>query len=202
MARLLLSSVAALLLMVSSGAVATGQVADDASPMGTIKWSNDAVLTILSGQDPLGPEGEGEVYAVMDQVTDFRRMSGAAIDGLCEAGEDTCDEWKHVFGDLLRIRSIKGVGRYRAERFDYLHEEIDGTEAMVNCLAYYEGEEVTLDYKLERVDDKWFIVNYVVDDVDTARSYRRSFTRLLKKESVGDIIQRLRTRITEIQAET
>jgi len=199
------SSVVALLLVFSWGAVATGQAASGAdTPMETIRWSNDAILEILSTRDPLDSEGEAQIYDVMDKVTDFQRMSDAAIEGLCEADSEDCEEWKRVFGDLLRIRSIKGVGRYRADRFDYLNEEIDGEQAVVNCLAYFkkEDEEFALDYELTHVDNGWVIVNYVIDDVDTVRSYRRRFTRLLRNESVDQIIGRLTKRIQELEAES
>lgn len=203
MAKLRSSSLVALLLAASWGAVAIGQAAENTdTPMGAVQWSNDAVLEILDEQDPLGPDGESRIYEIMDQVTDFDMMSSTAIGDLCEVGEDKCTEWRAVFSDLLRIRSIKGVGRYRAERFEYINEEIDGDAAVVFCLAYYEGEDLTLDYELEHVDGKWFIVNYVIDDVDTARSYRRRFTRLLRNETIDDIIQRLRKRIVELEQET
>jgi phospholipid transport system substrate-binding protein len=192
-------SVATLILLI--GAVAVGQTAP-VEPMQVIQTSNDAITAVLSEYDPLTAEGETKVYAIMDEVTDFRRMSTAAIDEVCEAEVELCDEWKTVFGDLLRIRSIKGLGRYRADRFDYLNEEINGETAVVNTLAYFEEEEYTLDYELQDVDGQWFIVNYIVDDVDTVRSYRRRFERLLERESVADVIQRLRDRIVEFQQET
>jgi uncharacterized protein YlzI (FlbEa/FlbD family) len=167
-----------------------------------IRDSNESITAVLLEYDPLTPEGEAKVYAIMDEVTDFRRMSDAAIDDVCAVEAGLCDEWKSVFSDLLRIRSIKGLGRYRADRFDYLGEEINGQQAVVNTLAYFEDEEYTLDYELELIDGRWFIVNYIVDDVDTVRSYRRRFERLLQEESVADVIQRLRDRIVEFQQET
>ena len=182
------------------GTVAVGQTAV-VTPLEVIRDSNESITAVLLEYDPLTPEGEAKVYTIMDEVTDFRRMSGAAIDGVCETEAELCDEWKTVFSDLLRIRSIKGLGRYRADRFDYLGEEINGQQAVVNTLAYFEDEEYTLDYELELIDDQWFIVNYIVDDVDTVRSYRRRFERLLQQESVADVIQRLRDRIVEFQQE-
>ena len=183
------------------GGAAVGQTAA-VSPMEVIETSNEAITAVLEEYDPLTAEGEVKVYAIMDEVTDFDRMSGAAIDGICEAGDELCGEWKNVFSDLLRIRSIKGLGRYRADRFDYLGEEINGEQAVVNTLAYFEDEEYTLDYELELAGDQWVIVNYIVDDVDTVRSYRRRFERLLQGETVADVIQRLRDRIVEFQQET
>ncbi|HJO04347.1 MAG TPA: ABC transporter substrate-binding protein [Acidobacteriota bacterium] len=188
------------------GVIAVGQAAENfTTPMETIRSSNEEISAILAEHDPLDAEGEARVYQVMNDVTDFVTMSTGAIDEICveyELTDETCGEWKTVFGDLLRIRSIKGVGRYRADHFDYLNEEIDGEQAVVNTLAYFEGEDIALDYELLLREDRWRIVNYVVDDVDTARSWNRRFIRLLKTETVDDVIQRLRDRIDEYQSES
>jgi len=204
MARLRSISLGALVFSIAAVAAGQGAVYTP-SPMEIVRESNEAITAILNEHDPLGADGEALVYEVMDGVTDFQKMSAAAIDDVCvdqEIPADKCGEWKTVFGDLLRIRSIKGVGRYRADRFDYLNEEIEGERAKVNTLAYYEDEEVTLDYELESHGDSWRIVNYVVDDVDTVRSYHRRFTRLLDGRTVEDVIQRLRDRIEEFRADS
>jgi len=193
---------AALVLVVSVAAPVAGQAAEDETPMEMVRSSNEAILAILADNPVLEGESEQRVYAIMDEVTDFRRMADAAIDDLCEDDGEQCDEWKQVFGDLLRIRSIKGVGRYRAERFDYLSEETDGETAVVSTLAHFDGEELLIEYELEPTPEGWVIVNYVIDDVDTVRSYIRRFQRLLRQETVADIIQRLRESIAEHRAES
>lgn len=197
-----LRSISLWALVFSIAAVAAGQGAGTPTPMEIVRDSNEAITAILNEYDPLGSDGEELVYEVMDGVTDFQTMSAAAIDEVCvdrEIPADKCGEWKTVFGDLLRIRSIKGVGRYRADRFDYLNEEIDGERAVVNTLAYYEDEEITIDYELESREDAWFIVNYVIDDVDTVRSYHRRFKRLLDGKTVDYVIERLSVRIEEFR---
>lgn len=201
MDRLRSTSFVALLLIASIGPVSAGQ-ADTVTPIEVVEESNEAILAILADNPVLQGEAEEHVYEIMDSVTDFRRMADAAIGDLCDAPVEKCDEWKQVFGDLLRIRSIKGLGRYRADRFDYLSEEIDGETAVVNTLAYFEDDDVTLDYELQLIDSEWVIVNYIVDDVDTVRSYNRRFQRLLREETVDDVIQRLRESIAEHEQET
>lgn len=205
MAKLRSSSLAALLLVTLFGSVASGQAADAGGfppPMEVIRTSNEAIRDILADNPVLEGEAESRVYEIMDGVTDFRRMADSAIDDLCHEAAEKCEEWNGVFGDLLRIRSIKGVGRYRADRFDYLGEETNGDTAVVHTLAYFEDDEFTLDYELELTGNGWVIVNYIVDDVDTVRNYNRRFQRLLREETVDDVIQRLRDSIAAHKAET
>jgi ABC-type transporter MlaC component len=205
MAKLRSSSLVALFLVIFLGSVALGQAADAGGfppPLEVVRSSNEAILDILANNPVLEGEAEQRVYELMDEVTDFRRMADVAIGDLCHESAEKCEEWNQVFGDLLRIRSLKGVGRYRADRFDYLGEETDGDTAVVNTLAYFEGDDLTLDYELELTGNGWVIVNYIVDDVDTVRNYNRRFQRLLQEESVDDVIRRLRESIAEHEAET
>jgi ABC-type transporter MlaC component len=44
-------------------------------------------------------------------------------------------------------------------------------------------------------------VNYVVDDIDTVRNYRKQFTQLLAKETVEQVIERLEKKIAALEAE-
>jgi ABC-type transporter MlaC component len=45
------------------------------------------------------------------------------------------------------------------------------------------------------------IVNYVSDGVDTIRNYRKQFTRILRKESLDQLIERLEKKIEEYENE-
>ena len=174
----------------------------DVSPLQMIQNSNQQILAALGEDETVDPDTEARVYELMDQATDFAAMSGAAIRSFCDDfSSDKCGEFKAVFGDLLRIQAIKKLGRYRADRFEYLEEDIEpsGDRSTVLTIAFFEDDEVTLDYELELIDGGWMIVNYIVDGVDTVRNYQKQFTRLLARESVDDVIQRLRDKIAEFE---
>ena len=138
----------------------------------------------------------------MDSVTSFEALGGGAIDTFCDRmTEATCREFKQVFEDLLRETAIRRLGRYRAGAFEHLGETVDGETALVKTLAFYGDDRVELDYQLEQVDDRWLIVNYVVDGIDTVRNYNRQFSKQLRRESPEQVIERLRRRKAEIEAE-
>lgn len=177
------------------------QVPADSTPLETIRDSNRAILRIFAegGNDP---QTNARVYAIMEQVTDFGTMSDGAIQRFCaDLSNEKCDEFKRVFTELLQVRAVTKAGRYKANTFDYLGEEIDGDEAVVSTTAHYKDDSINLVYELERAEGRWLIVNYIVDGVDTVRSHRKQFTRLLRKETVDDVIARLRRKIAEYQAE-
>ena len=186
---------------VALGAQVAQAAVEATTPLDAVRGSNAAILAKFGDSDALAPEAEAEVYQIMDGVTDFAAMSEAAVGELCTADPTVCAEFGSTFAELLRVRSVKSLGRYRAERFEYIGEEVEIDTATVNTLAYYDDEEFTLDYELRRSDSGWMIVNYVFDGSNTVRGWRTRFRRLLQEESVEEVIGRLQARIAELRAE-
>jgi ABC-type transporter MlaC component len=173
-------------------------------PLQIIRKSNDEILELYR-TDPGGPESNvnQQVFDVMDRVTSFSTISDEAIEGLCDpAAGDDCETFKKVFQELLRVSSVNKLGRYRADSFDYLGEDLDGEVATVRTIAQYGEDEIELDYYLMPVGESWVISNYVVDGVDTIKNYRKQFTRMLRVSSVETVIERLRNRIDALEADS
>lgn len=172
------------------------------SPNEIIQKSNKQVQEILSRHANIDQETEIVLLKIIDGVTDFDSISYRVINSFCkDLTQVQCETLNRLFQRLLRVSSIKKMGRHRAERFEYLGEEVTEDTAIVKTLAYYEDDNVHLDYHLERVDGKWQIFNYVVDDVDTIRNYRKQFVRLFARTSFNEILERLENKIAEYEKE-
>ena len=172
------------------------------APLEVIRLSNQQILDIYAAHEQIAGEEEDEIFRIMNRVTDFEKISGITIMTFCEKlSPEECEEFDRVFQKLLHISSIKKLGRYRADRFDYLGEKVDGETAVVRTIAYYKEDEIRLDYYLERMNGAWMIVNYVSDDVDTIRNYKKQFSRILRKESFRQLIDRLERKIADYENE-
>jgi ABC-type transporter MlaC component len=191
--RLLLCG-AALLCLVTRAAAAT--------PLEVIRTMNDAVLAIYQKNRVVDAAVEAQVFAAIDPVTDYPAIAAAAIDSLCpKLTAEQCAAFKETFTRLLRVSSVKKLGRARAGRFEYDGEKITGDSAVVRGFAYFNDEKIPLDYHLARRGDTWAIVNYVVDEVDTVRNYRKQFTQMLAKKSFEHVLGQLEKKIASLQAE-
>ena len=178
------------------------QSAQAATPLAVVRTSNDAVLAIFKKHPVIDAAVEKELFAVIDAVTDYPALAGAAIDSFCpKLTPAQCEKFKVTFTRLLRVSSIKKLGRYRADRFEYGGEEVAGTAATVHTFAFYKEEKIPLDYQMARRGSDWVIVNYIVDDIDTVRNYRKQFTQMLQKETVEQVIDRLERKIAALEAE-
>jgi len=176
--------------------------ASAATPLEVVKSTNNAVLAIYGKHRVVDAAVEKEIFAVIDPITDYQALSGAAIDSFCPTlTVAQCATFKETFTRLLRISSIKKLGRARAGRFDYVDEVVTGEKAVVRSYAYFDDEKVPLDYHLARRGDSWVIVNYVVDDVDTVRNYHKQFTQLLAKKSFEQLMGQLEKKIASLEKE-
>ena len=192
------AATAAILSLAFSPAVA------QVGPLQVVEDSNNEILRLYADDmDATDLETSEKVFEVMEQVTSFSTIANDAITGLCDSstGGD-CETFKEVFKDLLRVSSVRKLGRYRADHFEYLGEEIDGETAIVHTLAQYGEDEIELDYFLQPIEGSWVITNYVVDGVDTIRNYRKQFTRMLRVSSVDTVIERLRVKTDELEADS
>lgn len=178
------------------------QAAPAATPLDVVRTSNEAVQAIFKRHPAVDAAVEKELFTVIDAVTDYPALASAAIDPFCpRMSPATCTTFKETFTRLLRISSIKKLGRYRADRFEYAGEEVDGATALVRTFAFYKEEKVPLDYRMARRGSSWVIVNYLVDEIDTVRNYRKQFTQLLGRETVEQVIERLNRKIASLEAE-
>jgi ABC-type transporter MlaC component len=172
------------------------------SPLDSVRLSNERVRAILAEHDALDPRTEEALFAVVNDATDFALISRRATEAFRGRMSDPeYAEFNRTFQDLLRKSSLRKLGRYRADRFEYAGEEVRGDQALVRTRAFYEKEIVRLDYQMERVSGRWVIVNYVVDDVDTIKNYRKQFVRLFAANDAAGVIRRLNAKIAEIDEE-
>lgn len=172
------------------------------SPLEIIRSSNQQVQALLSQHEIIDPETETKLFEIIEGVTDFAAISEGTTRPFCKnLTEAQCTRFDQTFQELIRISSIKKLGRYRADRFEYLGEDIDKDTAIVKILAFYEDDEVHLDYHLIHDGKKWLIVNYVVDDVDTIRNYKKQFLRLFARNTFDEIMERLEKKIQEYERE-
>ncbi|UCH93475.1 MAG: ABC transporter substrate-binding protein [Candidatus Aminicenantes bacterium] len=171
-------------------------------PLEVVRRSNRNVREILKGHKIVDEQTEARLLQIIDRVTDFETISQRVIQRFCEKlTKQQCETFDRVFQRLLRVSSLKKMGRYRANRFDYLSEEMTGKTAVVKTIAYYKEEKAQLDYHLEFKNDKWMIVNYVVDDIDTVRNYKKQFMRLFAKNTFNQVMERLRKKIADYEKE-
>ncbi len=204
MAKFLCSRLLKTAVLLVGGFVLPGLVspATAATPLEVVRSTNESVLAIYARHPVVDAAVEQEIFAVIDAITDYQALAGAAIDPLCPTlTAAQCTSFKEVFTRLLRVSSIKKLGRARAGRFEYAGEQVTGESAVVRSFAFFSNEKVPLDYHMARRGDDWVIVNYFVDDVDTVKNYRKQFRSLLAKKTFEQVVEKLENKIASLEKE-
>lgn len=175
--------------------------ASDSGPMTTIQASNNEVLAIYQDAGTIDSGVQQQIFSVMEKVTDFEAISSQATAGFCDGQPPPlCEEFKTVFITLLKQNALRKLGHYRADHFDYLQENIDGNQAVVHTIAHYRESTVQLDYHLHFDGKQWLVVNYITDEIDTIKNYRRQFKRIIAKESLTMLVDRLKKKVAQNQS--
>ena len=161
-------------------------------PLDIIRSSNTLVLDIYRSSPEITRKVLDDITGVMEKVTDFDEIADRVVRKTCgNESPGVCRRLKNEFITLLKLNATRKLGRYRADRFDYLGEELQGRTARVKTIAWFQKDSVELDYILENREGHWVIVNYIADGVDTVRNYQSQFSRIIARKSVDFLIGRL-----------
>ena len=167
--------------------------ASDNSPMDIIRESNESILHIYQTLPPGDGRLSEEILAIMEKVTDFDTMANRAVEHVCtQEDNESCNQLKNEFIQLLKLNATRKLGRYRADRFDYIGVESTAERVTAKTVAYYGKESLEIDYILEKRDSQWRVVNFIVDGIDTIQNYQKQFNRITRKKSLAFLTKRLK----------
>jgi phospholipid transport system substrate-binding protein len=170
--------------------------ASTAPPLDVIRSVHEEIAKLLGTSTKVTPETRDRVMALIETTSDFPTIAATVIGPRWSAvPPDQQEAFVRSFARLVGYTSIEKMGRFRADRFEYVGQQIDGERATVNTVAFYEKKRVTLDYQMASTPDGWRIVDYSFNGVLSSRSYRRQFDRLLQREDFASLLRRVRQRL-------
>lgn len=170
--------------------------------------SNEAVKQLLEQRDRqikqiVGPEGteytkdqREELKNVINGVMDYAAMAEYALqETYDEISEEQRKEFIDLFSTIIRDQSLNRLDIYRAE-ITYRDIEVNGNEAVVKTLATRKDirKDVAYELQYEEADNEWVVVDFSIDDVSTAESYRRQFQNIIRKKGFDSLMETLRKR--------
>lgn len=156
-----------------------------------VKTNND--LTKITSKKKVNLE---KIIAVLEKSTDFKSLSNGVLNKYCKKlTPEQCKELKSVFEELLKYSTSSKLSKYEAEKTDYLDETVKGSKAVVKTKVRADKRTVKINYELKKIGGKWKISNYIVDDVDTIKNYKKQFRKLFRKKTYEEIVSKLRKKI-------
>jgi phospholipid transport system substrate-binding protein len=134
--------------------------------------------------------------AITDTVFDWQEMSrralGAHWQGRSEA-ERT--EFVGLFRDLIEHAYASKIESYTGERVNFSSDSVEGDQATVRTrLTTTKGQEVPVDYRMQRRDGRWRIYDIGVEGVSMVGNYRTQFNQIIRASSYEELVRKLKSR--------
>jgi phospholipid transport system substrate-binding protein len=122
-----------------------------------------------------------------------RRTLGRHWDARSEAERA---EFAGLYRELIERAFMAKIEKYSGEKILFAGETVEGDQATVRTRLLARGGEVLIDYRLGAQGDRWLIYDVVIDGVSITANYRAQFAGFLLKSSYGDLVRRMRDRVS------
>jgi phospholipid transport system substrate-binding protein len=141
-------------------------------------------------------EQRKKLKSVINDVIDYHAMAKYALDDTWDKiSSEQRKEFVDLFSTIVSDHSIQNLDIYRAQ-VRYLDISLEGDDATVKTLATEKDIRKRVDYQLHfnSSEKKWAVTDFSIDDVSTAKSYRRQFQNIIKKDGFDKLMSTLRKR--------
>lgn len=170
------------------------------TPTEVIKKANTKISDIQKNSKS-AKQAEPVITKILEEYTSYSAIADNVKSAICpEVKPEKCKEFGEVFAELIKVSYTKKLANYRYNETEYSGEPINSNKAIVRTKVKIKDKTVKIDYELEKINKKWVIVNYIIDDVNTCENYKKQFKRMIKKDSIDSIIQNLKKKTEEFKS--
>ncbi len=184
----------------------TAGLAQDAAPVAVVEKFQNELLSAMKAAERLRFRGRYKRLApAVRESHDLPAITQIALGPYWNELSDT------QAAKLVDAFTKLSIATY-ADRFDGYSGETFGTQsseklspdvaAVHSVLTQSDGEEIRFDYLLRRDEDRWRIVNIVVDGVSDLALKRAEYSEILANEGFDALLARIKEKITESSEST
>jgi len=169
-------------------------------PIDQLKQTVDQLTTIM-GDNSLASKDRRmdrrqKIIQVVDHRFNFKLMSKLALGKHWEEiGPNYKELFSSLFADLLKNTYIRRVEAYSDEQVVFSDQVIKKNVAMVRSSFLKNNASLSIDYKLRKEGSQWMVFDVIIEGASIIKQYRRQFSTILKKESIGELIARLKEKV-------
>lgn len=163
-----------------------------------LKERDKQIKSILEGHEGNKVEGElkDKLTALINETIDLKEMGKMALgEQIATFSTEELAEFYSLFSEMVRANSIKNLDIYKASITYEEVKEIDD-QLVVQTVSSLDNVSTPVYYTFIKVENNWVIADFAIDNVSTAMSYRRSFSRLIAKRGVEGLLNVLRKKVS------
>ena len=167
-----------------------------------LKSTIDKVIAIVIDEN-LRNDKQGRRAALrktIDERFDYRQMVMRSLAKNWDLRSDQeRQEFIELFKSLLENSYASKLESYSDEQINYIDEMIKGEYALVKTEVVRPNSTIAVDYKLTQENGDWQVYDFVIEGVSMIRNYRSQFTKIIRKDSYGVLVQRLTDKMNELE---
>jgi len=181
-------------------------LADGDQPIEALQKGVEAGLRIL--EDPEYNETDRndaqqqKLGIILQQLFDFREFSRRVLaSNWKDFTPSQRKEFIRVFTEFLsKFYLGKLQEKYKDERLIYVGQELkSATRALVNIKVVWKGQKIPVDLRMIKRKGLWKVYDIQFLGISALRNYRAQFQSILRKETPGQVIERLKQKIEQIE---
>ena len=168
------------------------------APLDRVRVMLDRVMSIQTDSKLQGREFRKKrragIKGVIARNFDTARMARKALgEHWKQLTETQRAEFKKIFQDLFQDSYTRLVLDFLGkEKIVYGEEDIRRDRAEVPTTILRTNEEIPVNYALVRVKTGWLVYDVKIDGVSIVKNYRRAFAMVIKHESYGALVRKMR----------
>ena len=139
---------------------------------------------------------------IMEQLFDFRVFSKKVLaSNWKKFTPPQRNEFVRVFAEFLgKFYLGKLQEKYKDERLIYVGQEMKSdTRALVYIKVVWKGQKIPVDLRMIKRKGLWKVYDIQFLGISAVRNYRAQFQSILRKDTPGQVIERLKQKIEQIE---
>jgi phospholipid transport system substrate-binding protein len=139
---------------------------------------------------------------ILEQLFDFREFSRRVLaSNWKDFTPSQRKEFVRVFTEFLsKFYLGKLQEKYKDETLIYVGQELkSATRALVNIKVVWKGQKIPVDLRMIKRKGLWKVYDIQFLGISAVRNYRAQFQFILRKETPGQVIERLKQKIEQIE---
>lgn len=200
--RFLIAALAATLLAIFPLA---GLKAQEATPAEPVEKVDAALLEAMKRADELGFQGRYELLApVLEEAFDFSYMAQISVGQHWQKlTQVQRQEFVEVFSELSIATFASRFDGYSGESFRVgeTREGPRGAKLVVNRLVKSNGESVPINFLLREADERWRIVDILLDAKYSELATKRSeYTSVVDSQGFDKLLKLIDSKVAELRS--
>jgi phospholipid transport system substrate-binding protein len=137
-----------------------------------------------------------QLMSLINETIDFQQMGKLALGQQLDLFTvDQKEEFFDLFSAMIRENSIKNLDIYKAD-IEYQEVRKDSSDNLiVQTVSSLDNVSTPVYYTFVQHNSAWVIADFAIDNASTAKSYERSFSRLIDKRGVEGLLKVLRKKV-------